>query len=222
MEHQLESILFDLDGTLLDTAPDLALALNALLSDEDKPKLSVSQIRPYVSQGARGLIELGFGKRIDEPYSNSLIQRLVDNYSANIAQETQPFPDVMEVIENVENRGLQWGIVTNKKTSLTERLLDQLGLFGNASCVICGDTTAKSKPHPEPLFEACKRVNSTPAECVYIGDAAKDIEAGRRAGMRTLIALYGYIGEDDHPEQWEATAKISSPGDLLLWLDSLS
>ena len=222
MEHRLESILFDLDGTLLDTAPDLALALNTVLSEEDKPNLSVSQIRPFVSQGARGLVELGFGKGLDDIFLRSLTQRLVDIYSANIARETQPFPGVTEVIEDIETRGFRWGIVTNKRTSLTEQLLDQLGLFSNASCVICGDTTAKSKPHPEPLFEACKQVESTPADCVYIGDAAKDIEAGRSAGMRTLAALYGYIGEHDHPEQWGATAVISSPGDLLLWLDSLS
>lgn len=214
----IRTILFDLDGTLLDTAPDLAYALNTLLQEQGRPALAFETIRPVVSHGGRALIELGFAVGPDDTAFEPLRERLLEIYKDNIACHTRLFPGMEAVLEHIEAHQMRWGIVTNKPSWLTDPLLVALGLFERSACVVSGDSTAFRKPHPEPMFHACRLSNSSTDECLYIGDAARDIEAGKKAGMRTLAALYGYIEEDDDIYQWGADAVIDKPADILTWL----
>ena len=215
----IRTVLFDLDGTLADTAPDLAYALNTLLAEHHKPLLPYPTIRPVASNGAAALIELGFGVARTDPHFAPLRARFLELYRAHLTRETRLFPGMAELLDAIAARGLNWGIVTNKPAFLTEPLVDQLGLREDLACVVSGDTTANPKPHPEPLLHACKLAGSRPHECLYIGDAARDIEAGRAAGMKTLVALFGYIGAQDQPDTWGADGLIRAPGDALDWLD---
>jgi phosphoglycolate phosphatase len=215
----IRTVLFDLDGTLADTAPDLAYALNTLLQEHGKPSLPYESIRPVASHGAAALIELGFGILRDEPRFAPLRERYLAIYRANLTRETRLFPGMPELLDQLIARGLNWGIVTNKPAFLTDPLIEQLGLREDAVCVVSGDTTANRKPHPQPMLHACQLAGSQPDECLYVGDAARDIEAGNAAGMQTLVALFGYIGGQDQPETWGAGGLIHSPQDILNWLE---
>jgi len=217
-KSMIRTILFDLDGTLLDTAPDLAFALNTLLNEQGMPSLAFEKIRPVVSHGGRALIDLGFGIQPEDERYESLRQRLLEIYKDNIARDTRLFPGMEAVLEHIESSQMRWGIVTNKPSWLTDPLLIALGLFERSVCVVSGDTTQYSKPHPEPMLHACRLSNSSIDECLYVGDAERDIEAGKKAGMRTLAALYGYIQEEDDIYQWGADAVIDKPEDILTWL----
>jgi len=214
------TILFDLDGTLLDTAPDLADALNTVLLENQHSPLPFEDIRPVVSHGGIALIELGFKLDSSDPAFGPLRQRLLEVYRKNVSRRTQPFPGITELLDKLEQRGLNWGIVTNKPGWLTEPLLKDLDLFDRAACVISGDTLDERKPHPAPMLHASKLANSRPEQCVYIGDAQRDIEAGNNAGMQTLVALFGYLQEADEPRTWNANDMIEHPQDLLAWLDN--
>jgi len=214
------TILFDLDGTLLDTAPDLADALNTVLLENQRTPLSFEDIRPVVSHGGIALIELGFSLDRSDPAFEPLRQRLLEVYHENISRRTQPFPGITELLDNIEQRGLNWGIVTNKPGWLTDPLLKDLDLFERAACVVSGDTLDERKPHPAPMLHASKLANSRPEQCVYIGDAQRDIEAGNKAGMQTLVALFGYLQVADEPRTWNANDMIERPQDLLAWLDN--
>ncbi len=211
-------MLLDLDGTLLDTAPDMAAALNRLRAEKGDPLLQFAAIRPHVSHGAAALVRLGFPAATDAEFA-LLRQRFLDVYAGDIANETRLFPGFETVLDALEARGLPWGVVTNKQTSLTSALLAQLQLAPRAACVVCGDTVAQRKPHPAPLLHASTLLGLKPSDCVYVGDAERDVQAGRAAGMRTLIALFGYLGEHDRPEQWQADGLISEPVGLLSWLN---
>jgi phosphoglycolate phosphatase len=215
----IRTVLFDLDGTLADTAPDLGYALNTLLAEHGKPVRPYSEIRPVASHGAAALIELGFGIARTDARFAPLRARFLEIYRAHLARETRLFPGMRELLDAIAARGLNWGIVTNKPAFLTEPLVDQLGLREDLACVVSGDTTANPKPHPEPMLHACRLAGSQPHECLYLGDAARDIEAGRAAGMKTLVALFGYIGTHDQPDTWGADGLIRSPADALDWLD---
>lgn len=217
---ETRTILFDLDGTLLDTAPDLADALNAVLAENQRSPLPFEDIRPMVSHGGVALIKLGFNIDSSDPAFAPLRQRLLDVYRENISRRTQPFPGISKLLDSIEQRGLNWGIVTNKPGWLTEPLLKDLGLFDRAACVVSGDTLEERKPHPAPMLHASELANSRPEHCVYIGDAQRDIEAGNNAGMQTLVALFGYIRKHDDPYSWNASSLIEQPGDLLVWLDN--
>lgn len=217
---ETRTILFDLDGTLLDTAPDLADALNTVLAENQRSPLPFEDIRPVVSHGGVALIKLGFNMDSSDPAFAPLRQRLLDVYRENISRRTQPFPGISKLLDSIEQRGLNWGIVTNKPGWLTEPLLKDLGLFDRAACVVSGDTLEERKPHPAPMLHASELANSRPEHCVYIGDAQRDIEAGNNAGMQTLVALFGYIRKDDDPYSWNASSLIEQPGDLLVWLDN--
>ncbi len=212
------TVLFDLDGTLLDTAPDLAAALNATLQLNGREPLPYERIRPVVSHGGKALIELGFGLDPQHPDFKPLRKQLLDLYQANIAVETRLFPGMDEVLDSLEQRGIRWGIVTNKPGWLTDPLLDALQLSARAACVVSGDTLPERKPHPAPLLHACRLAGCSPAEALYVGDAERDIEAGRNAGMRTLVALFGYLMEHDQPARWGADALIEKPADILDYL----
>jgi phosphoglycolate phosphatase len=215
---QIQTILFDLDGTLLDTAPDLAQALNATLQANGRAALSFEQIRPAVSHGGSALIRLGFQLEPQHPQFEPLRTQLLDYYQAHIADETRLFPGMEDVLEHIEARGLSWGVVTNKPGWLTEPLLATLDLQRRAASVVCGDTLNERKPHPAPLLHACKLIGTAPGQCLYVGDAERDIKAGHSAGMTTLVALFGYLMDSDRPEDWGANALIQQPADILAWL----
>ena len=215
---QIRTVLFDLDGTLADTAPDLAFALNQVLREQGCEPLPYKQIRPVVSHGGIALIKLGFGIDEDAPQFDALRQRLLAIYREHIVRDTTLFEGLAAVLETIESRGLNWGVVTNKPAWLTEPLLEGLGLTQRAVTIISGDTLDQRKPHPAPMLLACKQAGSTASQCLYIGDAERDIEAGRNAGMQTLVALFGYIGEGDRPEQWQADGMIKEAQAIIEWL----
>jgi len=214
----IRSVFFDLDGTLADTAADLAFALNTLLEQESKPPLPFETIRPVVSHGGIALIKLGFQIEPDQTPFEELRNRLLTIYRQHIAQSTQLFPGMSELLNKLERHDINWGIVTNKPGWLTDPLMQALSLTDRAVTIISGDTTKNRKPHPEPLLLACKHANQIPNQCIYIGDAQRDIEAGNRAGMRTLVALFGYLSEHDDPTHWGADAMVNHPSEVWHWI----
>jgi len=212
-----QAVLFDLDGTLLDTAPDMAAALNALRAEEGLPPLGFSAIRPHVSHGAVRLIEVGFARPGPERFAD-LRQRFLDLYSRNLAVHTRLFDGLEAVLAALEQRAIPWGVVTNKPGWLTEPLLAELALATRSACIVSGDTLAERKPHPLPLLHAARLIGRDPAGCVYVGDAERDVQAGRAAGMRTVVAGFGYIGPGEDPASWHPDVVVASPPQLLDWL----
>lgn len=218
----LRTVLFDLDGTLADTAPDLAYALNQVLVEQGRSPLPFDTIRPVVSHGGIALTRLGFGLEPEHPDFPPLHQRLLAIYSDNIARHTRLFPGMETLLAGIEQRGMNWGVVTNKPARLTEPLMNALGLSQRAACIVSGDTCNNRKPHPEPILYGCHLAGSEAAQCLYVGDAQRDIEAGLRAGLRTVVALFGYIGEDDHPEEWQADALLNTPREIEDWIAEIT
>jgi len=214
----IKTVLFDLDGTLADTAPDLAFALNQVLVENGRTPLPFETIRPKVSHGGIALIRLGFRIESEHPDFDSLRQRLLKIYRDNIARETQLFPGIADLLNHIEQNNMNWGIVTNKPGWLTEPLIEALGLSQRAACIVSGDTCTNRKPHPEPILHACQLAGSKTQQCVYIGDAQRDIESGQRAGTHTIVALFGYIADDDNPGQWQADILLETPDDIVQWL----
>jgi phosphoglycolate phosphatase len=215
--RDLRGVLFDLDGTLLDTAPDMAQALNRLRAAEGLDELPFERIRPLVSHGAPRLIRLGFGET-DAAHYETLRTRFLDFYRAALAVHTRMFAGFEEVLDTIEQAGLRWGIVTNKPGWLTNPLLEQLGLLGRCGCVVSGDTLAERKPHPLPLLHAAALIRLKPGECVYMGDAERDVQAARNAGMIPLVAGFGYLNQGEDPAAWQADAVLGRPEELLDWL----
>lgn len=213
-----KAVLFDLDGTFADTAPDLAYALNCVRESKGQPALPFEAIRPHTSHGANALIKLGFPSLTDEDDFASHRQQLLDFYAENIARETRPFEGMLDLIASLESRNIAWGIVTNKPDYLTRPLMQALELADRAACLISGDSASHPKPHPAPLLMAADLISVPPKCCLYVGDAERDIEAGNRAGMQTLIALFGYLGDNDNPGTWGADGMIQHPGEVLDWL----
>jgi phosphoglycolate phosphatase len=211
-------VLFDLDGTLADTAPDMARALNLQLARHGRPALPLETIRPHVSHGARAMMRIGFALEAGDADYAALRQEYLDIYGDNLALETAPFPGVPQLLESLEARCVHWGVVTNKPAWLTEPLMSALGLAARAACIVSGDTAARPKPHPDPVLHACALIGVRPRECWTVGDARRDIAAGRAAGTGTLAALFGYLGEDDDPASWGADGMIRTPLEVLEWL----
>ncbi len=211
----IAAILFDLDGTLIDTAPDMGAALNNLLIEEGLAPIPLEIIRPYVSQGALVLTRLGFSAQVAESEIEPLRLRYLEHYRAIVADDSVLFDCFEEVLDRLEERNIPWGIVTNKPQWLTTPLLEQLGLHKRAAVIICGDTLEKRKPHPLPLIIAAETIGIACKNCVYVGDDPRDIEAGRAAKMKTLIAAYGYISKDTSLDEWQAEGIIESPLELL-------
>jgi len=209
MTHR--AILFDLDGTLVDTAPDLAAALNVMLVADGHAALPFGQIRPWVSWGALRLIRLGYGDALDADQVTTLRQRFLACYEACLCRDSRLFPGIAEALTAIEAAGLPWGIVTNKPGWLTEPLLAALGLGDRAGTVISGDTLPYAKPHPMPLLHAARELRVPAGHCVYVGDNVRDIEAGRAAGMYTIAAAWGYIPDDDDPAAWQADRLLVEP-----------
>jgi phosphoglycolate phosphatase len=211
----VRTVLFDLDGTLVDTAPDLGHALNAMRLGRGMAPLPADAIRAQASHGSQGLIRLGFGIGQDHPDFPALRQEFLAIYRAHLTEASRLFPGMADLLAGLEARGIGWGVVTNKPARFTEPLLDRLGLLTRMACVVSGDTCAHSKPHPEPMLHACHLAGSQPGDCLYLGDAERDVQAARAAGMPVVVALYGYLAENDTPEAWGGNASISSPVELL-------
>lgn len=214
----IRTVLFDLDGTLADTAPDLAYALNLLRKQRNMEELPLEIIRPAASHGSIALLKVGFQLEPGDEGFEALRQEYLALYEANLTTHTQLFPGMAEILDEIEGRNMNWGVVTNKPGWLTEPLLEGLALKQRAVCVISGDSLPERKPHPAPLLHACNLAGSQAEQCLYIGDAERDIIAGHRAGMTTLIAMFGYLSDEDKPESWPADGQISHPNEILDWL----
>ena len=209
----IQAVLFDLDGTFADTAPDLSYALNVMRSARGLPALPVDATRAVTSTGARGLLRIGFGMTPDHPEYAAMRAEFIDVYSRALCVHTRPFPGMVELVRVLCERSVKWGIVTNKAEHLAKAVLDGLGLDG-CGCIIGGDTTGVTKPRPEPLLAAARRLNVEPSAAIYVGDDARDIEAGRAAGMKTIAVRYGYLN-GSAPDTWGADCVIDSPQEVL-------
>lgn len=216
---KLAAVLFDLDGTLIDTAPDMAAALNKLLTQHSQTTLPFEQLRDVVSKGSIALVKQGFGSDIDDAQLQILQQQFLTLYSEAVCVNSVLFAGMDALLNQLERATIPWGIVTNKPRWLAEPLLQQLQLWQRLACIVCGDDLARRKPHPDPLLEACKQINCDPGQALYVGDDQRDIDAGRAAGLPTLVALYGYIGAQESPQLWGADAMINSVDELQRWLD---
>lgn len=210
------AVLFDLDGTLVDTAPDLGYALNILLQRHGKSALSDVIIRPVASHGSKGLLGLGFGITPQDIQFAALREEYLDIYDQVFTRSPCLFEGMAEVLQEVEGRGMPWGIVTNKPRRFTQRLVQAMGL--NPACVVSGDDAPQPKPSPATLLLACGQIAVPPQDCIYIGDAERDIQAGKAAGMKTAVALFGYIDVNDKPAEWGADAMVDVPQDILALL----
>ena len=219
MRGAIDTVLFDLDGTLLDTAGDMAAALNAVLADHGRAPLPLESIRPYVSKGGMALVCLGFDVEAGSERADSLYRQLIDFYRQNLSAHTRLFPGMEALLARIEDSERRFGVVTNKPGFLAEPLLDAMQLAGRLACVVSGDTLDKRKPWPEPLWHACEVIDTPVANAVYVGDDARDIECGRRAGMRTIAAAYGYIAPGEDPREWGADAVVEHPDEIHQWLD---
>ena len=217
----IDTVLFDLDGTLLDTGPDIAHALNLLRAEHGLAAFPYEPIRACVSNGASAVLRCGF-PAVEPDEFDRLRARFLDLYRANLATHTVPFPGVDAMLAELEARDVRWGIVTNKPGWLTDPLLATLGFGLRSACVVSGDTTPFTKPHPQPIMHALDVAGSTAARAVYVGDAERDVQAGRAAGLRTAVALFGYVAPDDDPVAWGPDVLLDEPGDVLAWLDELS
>jgi phosphoglycolate phosphatase len=207
-----KAILFDLDGTLADTAPDLGAALNHLRVKEGLSPLGLSEFRPYASSGARGLLKAGFGLLPEDSRYESMRNAFLDFYDAHICVESRLFPGMTELLAAIEKRGLRWGVVTNKSKRFTPRVLAALEVDRRAACIVCGDSTPHLKPHPASLQLAARELTLSPVECVYVGDDLRDIQAARAAGMQSVAAAWGY---GDALESWKADRIAAYPTDLI-------
>ena len=213
--NKIHTVLFDLDGTLIDTAPDMAAALDLLCDEENQARLPFSQVRPIVSNGSVALVKLAFGEAIDEQTLERLKTRYLEIYQQHLAVHSKLFDEMELLLQQLEQQKIKWGVVTNKPGWLTEPLMQALNLTQRAACIVSSDSTKNRKPHPEPMYLACKIANTQPDACIYIGDARRDIEAGRNAGMRTIIAQYGYIADTENTEEWQADHSIQTPSQIL-------
>lgn len=214
------AVLFDLDGTLIDTAADLVGVLNRLLREAHQPPMPFAVARNRVSNGAAGLLRLGFGEDLGADRMEKLRRRFLDIYVENVCIKSHLFIDIATIF-TVTSNSVHWGIVTNKPQEMTLALLARLGIERLPGCVVGGDRLAQRKPHPAPLLFAAEALGAAPEHCVYVGDAERDIEAGRAAGMRTAVAAYGYIPPTVDPAAWGADALIRHPRDLPAILSAL-
>lgn len=214
----IKAILFDFDGTLADTAPDLGHALNRQRIARGLPELPIAQIRPQASAGSRGLLGLGFNIKPGDDDYESMRDEFLDFYTQRLCHDTCLFPGVNELLDQLEMMNLPWGIVTNKPARFAHPLIEMLGLAQRAACIICGDETTNTKPHPEPLLAASSKMAIAAANCIYLGDDIRDVQASLAAGMQPIVARYGYLGNDQPPETWGARYLIDHPKELLTYL----
>lgn len=214
----VQAVLFDLDGTLVDSAPDLAGAANDLLQAHGLPPLPFDQLRPMVGSGARGMLDAAFGIAPGAPRYEALRNDFLDRYEARMLRETRVFAAMGPVLQALDRQGLRWGIVTNKIARFAVPVVDGLGLRARCAVLVSGDTTAFAKPHPQPLLEAARQLALAPERCIYVGDDRRDVQAGRGARMPTLAAAWGYLGRGESVHDWHADAVLAQPPELLNWL----
>ena len=219
-DFKLSCVLFDLDGTLVDTAPDLIACLNCSLEQHGFNQVMSEQVKPFISYGAAAMIRKSISNTNEQIHAD-VLETMLSLYENNIAKHSLFFAGIENVLETIEALNLKWGIVTNKRERFTQPLVKAFNITERAACIISGDTTANSKPHPEPMFLACTQAKVKPEECIYIGDALHDIDAGKNANMKTLAATYGYLKPDDNPNNWGADALIDSPEQLTTWINTL-
>lgn len=213
--HNILAVLFDLDGTLIDSAPDLGAAADKMRIDRGMASLDYALYRPMAGAGARGMLSVAFGMTPEHPEFAEFKEEFFQNYECRMTVLTRVFDEVGAMISALERRGLAWGVVTNKSERFTLPLTANMALFRNARAIVSGDTTPHAKPHPAPLLEAAKKLQIEPARCIYVGDDARDIQAGRAAGMGTVAATYGYLGHNADTAMWGADAVIVTPAALL-------
>ncbi len=218
MKNPRTVVLFDLDGTLIDSAPDLAGAANTLRAEHGLPALPYAALRPMVGSGARGMVGIAFGVAPGEPRFEVLKDAFLSRYESRLLELTHVFADVVPILKALDDAGQPWGIVTNKAMRFAAPVIEGLGLHRRAAVVIAGDTTPHHKPHPAPLLEAARRLGQPAARCVYIGDDVRDIQAGRSAGMATGAAAWGYLGQGEAINTWGADRVLALPAELLQWL----
>jgi len=214
----LRGVLFDLDGTLIDSAPDLAGAANRLRADHGLEPLPLESLRPMVGSGARGMVGVAFGVAPGDERFEALRDAFLAHYAAGLLERTRPFDGVQEMLSALEADGVAWGIVTNKATRFTQPIVAGLGLAQRARVVVCGDTTPHSKPHPEPLLYAARTLDLAPENVAYVGDDLRDAQAARAAGMPMLAATWGYLGLGEPVHEWGADALVDAPSQVLEWL----
>lgn len=212
------AVFFDLDGTLVDTAPDLGYALNLQLARHGKPTLTDDVIRPYASHGSRGLLAIGFGITPDDAQFVDMRDEYLELYNQVFTRQPSLFNGMEQVLIELADQKIPWGIVTNKPRRFTQPLVMSMGLTKRAACVISGDDAPQPKPSPVTLLMACAQTGVKPEHCIYVGDAERDIQAGKAAGMHTLVALFGYLDVTDTPDTWGADGMIQQPEDLLALL----
>ena len=213
-----EAVLFDLDGTLADTAPDMALTVNRMLASRGQPRVGVEKVRPHVSSGARGMIKAAFGIGTDHPEFAAMRQEFLDLYAENLCVESILFPGMNELLHRLEAAGIPWGVVTNKYERLARPVLDGLGVGSRARVIVGGDTTPRPKPSPDPLLHAALALQVAPMRTLYVGDDERDVQAARAAGMKVVVAGYGYLGDGTPPILWGADAILDSPLAIADWL----
>ncbi|HEX7887919.1 MAG TPA: phosphoglycolate phosphatase [Ramlibacter sp.] len=216
--HDIKAVLFDLDGTLIDSAPDLGAAADKMRTDRGMPSLPLENYRPMAGAGARGMLGIAFGITPEHPDFPAMREEFFRNYESCMTQRTYVFEGVAQLIALLEERGVAWGVVTNKSMRFTAPLTKAMPLFATARAVVGGDSTPHAKPHPEPLLEAARQVGVQPIECLYVGDDLRDMQAGKAAGMGTVAATYGYLGSTDVKE-WGADVQIDTPLALLKLLE---
>ena len=214
----LEAVLFDLDGTLADTAPDMALTVNAMLARRGRKTVPMEKVRPHVSQGARGMIVAAFGIGTDHPDFAAMREEFLEIYAGNLCIDTALFPGMAELLDDLEARAIGWGVVTNKFERLARPILDTLGLGPRCAVTVGGDTCARPKPFPDPLLHAAATMGVQPARTLYVGDDERDGHGARAAGMPVVVAGYGYLGDGPPPSLWGADAVVGSCQELHQWI----
>jgi len=218
MRAGVGAVLFDLDGTLVDSAPDLAGTVNDMLARRGRPAVAYEHLRPHAGSGARGMLGVAFGVAADHDGYEALRLEFHDHYATRMLEQSQVFGAAVAVLQALDDHGLPWGIVTNKALRFAAPMVQALGLQRSAA-LVAGDSTPHTKPHPAPLLEAARRLDLPPSACVYVGDDRRDMHAGRAAGMAVLAAAWGYLGTEHAPPHWGADGVLAQPGELLQWLE---
>lgn len=216
--RDIQAVFFDLDGTLADTAPDMIAALNRVLEENGRDPVALDELRLYVSHGSRELVRRAFNISEDHPKFSALRQRMVDHYAKKLCDGTKLFSGMHALLDVIEEKNIKWGVVTNKPGFLTNPLLELLGLKNRMSAIVSGDTVEHMKPHPAPLLHACELSNCAPENVLYVGDAERDVQAGNSAGTKTLIAMFGYISDEENPNEWGASGSVDTPEEIIHWL----